>query len=131
MSDPEDHELGVPARQGAARHESAGEAEPSAEQSPMTSECEEEVRRSGPGGAARDGRDGPVDPADVRPGAGADPRASHPGRLPRWLSAELLPRVLWPTPWPVSAAWPALRSAGWPSEWARPQPSSAARRCAV
>ena len=61
--DPQDHQLGLPARQGAARHQLAGEVQPAPEQSPVATQGQEDRRRLGAGDPARDAREA----ADERP----------------------------------------------------------------
>ena len=74
VGDPQDDELGLPAGQRAARHQPSGEAQPPAEQLPLPTEREEDVRPRGAGDPARDPGEGPREPADVGAGAGCDAR---------------------------------------------------------
>src|SRR4051794_28489413 len=70
----QDHQLGVAARQLAARHEPAGEPQPAAEQAPVAAERQEDVRRGAAGHAAGDPREDPREDADVAPRARRDAR---------------------------------------------------------
>ena len=80
--DAQDHELGVAARELAAGHERAREAQPAPEQAPVPRERGEQVRRPvGARGAADDGRDQRVGGADLRTAAGGDARPAVRDRL--------------------------------------------------
>ncbi len=72
--DPEDHQLGLPAREPTAGHQPAGEVQPAPEQPPVAPEGAEHRRRLGAGDPPGDVRERRDDRSGLAPGAGGDPR---------------------------------------------------------
>ncbi len=69
---PQDHELGVPTRQPAARHQHCRESQPATEEPAMPGKRAEDVRRISPNRRAGELDDPPVHPSELANATGMD-----------------------------------------------------------